>query len=699
MDELTDWLADARYSQSLMDGSHKPMKQIPLPPFQPLPQTFITNLDWSVDAIFSQPLGRYFLGRFIQEEHPDKVWLHQFLVTCYELEESEIAGDLRLCLSTLDTLIKQEQCHQRYPAAYSKMQEEVLSTIGTKTATTNDDVDARENNEQKHRKRVLTAIQPLRDAMHKMFRDGTTSLLYYFLSTGVTVTPPSSSLRVDESVQSESSQAESTQSSSTMVMSTSTAEEKQQQQQQQQQQTTTSKRNTLSKSLVVFDSADALEHQSGKVEQGATQRSSKRSNNNVPRIGRYIVPEQLPENQRTIDRSHGIPWLDKYVETLWWSQRPMRIDDMAVFRDIGRGAFGIVSGVTCVYTGKMFALKAMDRKLIKGKKASSLVMQEYEILRVLVERPSKFVVALHYSFADVQNIYLCLNLLTGGDLRFHLSNVGTFNANQTKFFVAQIALGISHLHTLGILYRDLKPENIMLDEKGNCVITDLGLAVRLGKDKPCARGRTGTSGYWAPEVLSKQKYAYAADWWSLGVLMYELLVGMGPFSRRMTGFATRDEGTEKSDIKYDIPRLQKAATVNTEVGKEAATSNAVIKLLSSLMDRNPETRLSDISSLMASEWYHNYDWYSLRRGLIPAPFIPEGAGAINAENAQEIAEASVKKRNSFKGLTLEEKDDLKMLWCVASKRHQLDIVEVLEMERKGELDHLEAITNGCCVIL
>ena len=117
-----------------------------------------------------------------------------------------------------------------------------------------------------------------------------------------------------------------------------------------------------------------------------------------------------------------------------------------------------------------------------------------------------FVVALHYAFSDATTIYFCLNLLTGGDLRFHLDGQRSFHPLQARFYTAQVALGIAHLHSLHIIYRDLKPENIMLDENGNAVITDLGLAHCLSEDDPYLKHRAGTSGYWAPEVISKAKY-------------------------------------------------------------------------------------------------------------------------------------------------------------------------------------------------
>ena len=93
------------------------------------------------------------------------------------------------------------------------------------------------------------------------------------------------------------------------------------------------------------------------------------------------------------------------------------------------------------------------------------------------------------------------DIMTGGDLAFHLSNERRFNVTRTRFYAAQVLLGLEHLHGLGIVYRDLKPQNILLGEDGNCAITDLGLAVEL---TPTLTGRCGTRGYWAPEMLIKK---------------------------------------------------------------------------------------------------------------------------------------------------------------------------------------------------
>ena len=240
----------------------------------------------------------------------------------------------------------------------------------------------------------------------------------------------------------------------------------------------------------------------------------------------------------------------------------------------------------------------------------------------------------------------------------------------------------------GILYRDLKLENIMLDKQGKCVITDLGLAVRFTKDKLYCRGRTGTSGYWAPEVLSKEKYSYEADWWSLGVMLYELLLGMGPFSRRRTGMETRDEGTKHYDIKYEEISILQCQN----------PANGIIDLLKSLLDRNQTTRMNSLEKLMESKFYSGFNWYEVRTNTHTPLYVPDSDGAINAEGAQSILDGAASKLESCKNVELSEKDDFENMWSVASLRHQEDIVEVLEMERVGELDHLEPVSNGCCQV-
>ncbi|KDO25459.1 AGC/GRK protein kinase [Saprolegnia parasitica CBS 223.65] len=219
---------------------------------------------------------------------------------------------------------------------------------------------------------------------------------------------------------------------------------------------------------------------------------------------------------------------NRLVQFLYLQSREIGEDDFSLLRVLGRGGFGMVNGTIKRNTGKLYALKAMNKKIIKKKHAEKLCLAERAILTML---SSPFVVCLKYAFQTKEDLYLVLDLRTGGDLSFHL-NRGRFTEEQVMFWAAQILLGLQHMHENNIVYRDLKPENILLDDKGNCSISDLGLAVEV---TPNLCGRCGTRGYWAPEMLLRDSqgnrlfYDQAVDWWSYGCVVYEMLYGKCPF--------------------------------------------------------------------------------------------------------------------------------------------------------------------------
>ena len=197
-----------------------------------------------------------------------------------------------------------------------------------------------------------------------------------------------------------------------------------------------------------------------------------------------------------------------YKRRRWFLDRETTAEDFVVFRDLGKGAFGVVSGAKNRFTGQMTALKTMQRKLVVGKKAHKVVKDERAILVRLGKRPNPFVVHAKHCFYDSNNFYFALPLMTGGDLSFHLKREGSFDEERTRFWSSQILLGLEHMHSLGVVYRDLKPENVLLDSVGNLRISDLGLAY-LTKYTPMTmgnkgyKGRAGTPGYWCPEMVQK----------------------------------------------------------------------------------------------------------------------------------------------------------------------------------------------------
>lgn len=174
-------------------------------------------------------------------------------------------------------------------------------------------------------------------------------------------------------------------------------------------------------------------------------------------------------------------------------------------------------------------MKVMDKKRIKIKKSEVLTVNERKALAA-VESP--FVVNLKYSFHSQESIFLILDLMTGGDLGYHLHRLGKFPKRECQYYAARIMLGLQALHDQGYVYRDLKPENCLLAEDGRVKITDLGLTTKI---TPTLHGAAGTRGYWAPEMLRRDRkgkrmtYGHTVDWFSFGCCVAEFISGANPF--------------------------------------------------------------------------------------------------------------------------------------------------------------------------
>lgn len=139
-----------------------------------------------------------------------------------------------------------------------------------------------------------------------------------------------------------------------------------------------------------------------------------------------------------------------------------------------------------------------------------------------------FLVNMHFIFQTPQRVFFIMNFMRGGQLYFHLKKARVFTETQAKFYVAQIAIGIGHLHRKEIVYRDLKPENVMLGEDGYIQLADFGLAKNLEQNEK-AYTFCGTPQYLAPEVVNEVGHSAMVDWWCLGILTYEMMVGFTPF--------------------------------------------------------------------------------------------------------------------------------------------------------------------------
>ncbi|CAG7837370.1 unnamed protein product [Allacma fusca] len=233
---------------------------------------------------------------------------------------------------------------------------------------------------------------------------------------------------------------------------------------------------------------------------------------------------------------------------------------------------------------------------------------------ILTEVQHPFIVKLHYAFQTEGKLYLILDFLRGGDLFTRLAKEIMFTEDDVKFYLAELALALDHLHGIGIIYRDLKPENILLDADGHISLTDFGLSKQPLEDEK-AYSFCGTVEYMAPEVVNRKGHSYVADWWSFGVLMYEMLTGSLPF-----------QGSNRKETMVQI--------LKAKLGMPQFLSPEAQSLLRALFKRNPVNRLGagerGVEEIKSHCFFANIDWDRLYNKQVIPPFKP-----VSSANSDE----------------------------------------------------------------
>ncbi|XP_022761382.1 serine/threonine-protein kinase AtPK2/AtPK19-like [Durio zibethinus] len=283
------------------------------------------------------------------------------------------------------------------------------------------------------------------------------------------------------------------------------------------------------------------------------------------------------------------------------------IEDFEVLKVVGQGAFGKVYQVRKKGTPEIYAMKVMRKDKIMEKNHAEYMKAERDIL-TKVDHP--FIVQLKYSFQTKYRLYLVLDFINGGHLFFQLYHHGLFREDLARLYTAEIVSAVSHLHANGIMHRDLKPENILLDADGYAMLTDFGLAKQFDENTR-SNSLCGTVEYMSPEIITGKGHDKAADWWSVGILLYEMLTGKPPFI-----------GGNREKIQQKI--------VKERIKLPTFLSGEAHSLLKGLLHKDVSKRLGSgptgSEEIKRHKWFKPINWKKLEAREIQPCFRPEVAG-------------------------------------------------------------------------
>lgn len=282
------------------------------------------------------------------------------------------------------------------------------------------------------------------------------------------------------------------------------------------------------------------------------------------------------------------------------------IEDFEVLKVVGQGAFAKVYQVRKIHTSEIYAMKVMRKDRIMEKNHADYMKAERDIL-TKIDHP--FIVQLKYSFQTKYRLYLVLDFINGGHLFFQLYHHGLFREDLARFYAAEIVSAVSHLHANGIMHRDLKPENVLLDADGHVMLTDFGLAKQFDESTR-SNSMCGTVEYMSPEIVLGKGHDKSADWWSVGILLYEMLTGKPPFVG----------GRVKVQQKILKDKIKLPAFLTSEAHS----------LLKGLLQKEPSQRLGSgptgSEEIKRHKWFKPINWKKLEAREIQPSFRPEVAG-------------------------------------------------------------------------
>ena len=305
---------------------------------------------------------------------------------------------------------------------------------------------------------------------------------------------------------------------------------------------------------------------------------------------------------------------DAYIDLRDCKSKRVTIDNFNIVSLVGKGSFGKVFLVTTKHSSEYFAMKALKKDVVLQDDDVECTMFERDVCMLGNRNP--YLTKLYCTFQNEEFLFFLMEFLNGGDLMFHIVESKKFTEDRARFYAAEILCGLQFLHNEGIIYRDLKLDNVLLDSQGHCKISDFGMCKKIPPDGK-AQTFCGTPDYIAPEILKGQMYNFSVDFWSFGVLLYEMLTGYSPF-----------HGEDEEQL---FQAIQEFDVLYPNSISEQSTS--IVKML---LERDPVKRLgmktSPYGNIRDHPFFSKIDWNRLESRQMEPPFKPKVKSPYDVSN-------------------------------------------------------------------
>ena len=323
----------------------------------------------------------------------------------------------------------------------------------------------------------------------------------------------------------------------------------------------------------------------------------------------------------------------------------LKLADFHLLCPIGRGGFGRVWKVRLKRQfnlnisdirlqknkSRIFAMKEMSKAKISLKKSIKSVANERKFLEKF---NYNLLCNMYYAFQDEDTLYIIMDYLSGGDLRYHICHRNYFTEEETKFIAACITLNLNYIHERNVIHRDLKPENLVFGGDGYLHLTDFGIAMEYHPGEEGVVSASGTPGYMAPEAIINKPHDFAVDYFALGVIVYELMMGERPY-----------QGRNRKEIREQMFSIE-IQLDNDDLPDDWEDAN-IIDFINCLLERKKRKRLGykNIHDVKEHPYFKDISWYQIENMTMNSPFVFDSEDNFDDSYVQQQENDSIYEGN------------------------------------------------------